>query len=69
MDMYCKIVSVDMTPERAETFLRFCQFEYEYKLIAQKILEAKPEQITNGRITIFVKNGEWQRTQIIEEKG
>ena len=58
-----------MSPERAEAFLRFCKHEALYGQLGMELLNANPEQIINGRITLFIKKGQWQRTQIIDEKG
>lgn len=64
-----QIVSVDMNPERAEAFLRFCKHEAFYGQLGAELINSKPEDIINGRISLFIKNGQWQRTQIIDEKG
>lgn len=64
-----QIISVDMSPPRAEAFLRFCQYEALYGQLWAEIINSKPEDIINGRVSLFIKNGKWQRTQIIDEKG
>lgn len=64
-----QIVSVDMSQERAEAFLRFCQYEALYNQLGAELLNAKPEEINNGKIMLFIQKGQWIKTQRFDEIG
>lgn len=61
--------SIILDEEIARKFERFCQYEQIYGQIFYEILNAKPPEIVNGKIILFIKNGKWQKTQVFDEKG
>ena len=62
-------INVIMNYDLADKFKRYCKNEQFYNVLWAELLNAKPEEIINGRISLFIKKGQWQRTQVIDEKG